>query len=132
MEENKNIISFSVSYETERELYTHVIKLYNLVCDKKITKREIPFVVSYLKYGYSKETKDMLTSELGVNSNDIDVLNFNLRKKGILIQNKYNKHNSFLCDDILTLKNFVEGTGSLKVIPIVFKEKSYEFNEDSN
>lgn len=121
MEESKNVLSFSVEYDTDRELYTHVVKLYNLVCNKKITDREVPFVVYYLKYGYNKEVKKMLREELGVKSNHIDVINHKLREKGILIQDEYNKNNHRLCEEVLSLKSFVESSQTIKMIPIIFK-----------
>lgn len=121
MEENKSILSFTVDYKTESELYTQVVKLYSLVCNLNLTESEIPFVVYYLRYGYNKEVKKMIREDLGVKPGHIDVKNHSLKNKGVLVFSKRNERRLGLSEDILVLKDFIEKNSSTKLIPIIFK-----------
>lgn len=121
MEENRSILSFTVNYETETELYTQIVRLYSLVCNVDLTEAEIPFVVYYLRYGYSKEIKKMIREDLGVKSNHIDVKNHSLKKKGVLTLSEYGERRLELSENIMVLKDFIEKNSSTKMIPIVFK-----------
>lgn len=121
MEDKKpNLFSFSAKYETETELYTHIIKCYNLICNKGMTGREISTLVYYLKYGYSLKTKRMLITELAVTDNHVNVINCKLREKGLLVQDNRNEQKSFLSEEMEHIKSFVENAGTTKIIPIVF------------
>lgn len=112
--------SLEAKYKTEIELYKSVLKCYNLICSKGMTEREIDFLSMYLKYGYNRETRKIIRESYDVNSNYIGVLNHTLKTKGFLIKDERNENKKHLSEDLIRIKEFVEGGSDVKILPISF------------
>lgn len=118
---NKDILSFSCSYDKETELYRKAIRIYSIVSDKKLADKQIEALIMYIRYGYSRETKEVIKKELKFKSeNYIHVMNFKLKQQGMLVDDKYNRTKKHISQEIKNIKNFVESNKSKKILPLIF------------
>lgn len=98
------------------------MRIYNIVADIGLTDKEIETLIMYIRYGYSVNTKSVIIKELKFKSqNYIHVMNCKLKKKGMLLDDPYNKRKKELSTDLKNIKNFVEMKKSEKVLPLLFK-----------
>lgn len=117
----KDILTFKCRYDKESDLYRKVLRVYNIVADKSLTDKQIETLIMYIRYGYSRETKEVVIKELKFKSpNYIHVMNHKLKKKGMLVDDKYNKRKKHISEELTNIKNFVEKRRSEKMLPIIF------------
>lgn len=116
--------TFACNYDTEAELYRKVMHVYNIIADIGLTDKQIETLIMYIRYGYSKETKEVVTKELNFKSdNYIHVMNHKLKKKGMLVDNVYNKRKKEISKELENIKNFVEKNKSEKMLPLLFRQR---------
>lgn len=121
--ENKNLFAFKCNYDTESELYRKVMHVYNIIADIGLTDKQIETLIMYIRYGYSKETKEVVTKELKFKSdNYIHVMNHSLKKKGMLVDDVYNQRKKVISEELKNIKTFVEKKKSMKILPLILKE----------
>lgn len=119
---SKKILAFSCRYDKESDLYRKVMHIYNIMADKKLTDKQIETLIMYIRYGYSKETKTVIMNELKFKSvNYIHVMNHNLKQKGMLVDDPYNKRKKNISSELQNIKNFVEKKQAEKLLPLIFK-----------
>lgn len=98
--------------------------VYNIIADIGLTDKQIETLIMYIRYGYSKETKEVVTKELNFKSdNYIHVMNHKLKKKGMLVDNVYNKRKKEISKELENIKNFVEKNKSEKMLPLLFRQR---------
>lgn len=118
---DKKILAFNCPYNTESELYRKVMKIYNIMAEKNLTDKQIETLIMYIRYGYSKKTKEVINKELNFKSeNYIHVMNHNLKQKGMLVDDPYNKRKKDISLELQNIKNFVEKKQSEKLLPLIF------------
>lgn len=121
--ENKKLFAFTCNYDTESELYRKVMHVYNIIADIGLTDKQIETLIMYIRYGYSRETKEVVMKELNFKSdNYIHVMNHKLKKKGMLVDNPYNKRKKDISEELQNIKDFVEKRRSEKMLPLLFRE----------
>ena len=119
---DKKILAFDCSYNKESDLYRKVMHVYNIVAEKGLTDKQIETLIMYIRYGYSRETKGVIMKELKFKSeNYIHVMNHNLKQKGMLVDDPYNKRKKNISTELQNIKNFVEKKQSDKLLPLIFK-----------
>lgn len=97
--------------------------VYNIIADIGLTDKQIETLIMYIRYGYSRETKEVVMKELNFKSdNYIHVMNHKLKKKGMLVDNPYNKRKKDISEELQNIKDFVEKRRSEKMLPLLFKE----------
>lgn len=118
----ENLLSFKCRYDTESRLYRKVMHVYNIVADLSLTDKEIETLIMYIRYGYSKETKLVVAKEFKFKSdNYIHVMNYNLKKKGMLVDDPYNRAKKDISEELKNIKDFVEKKSSKKLLPLIFE-----------
>lgn len=97
-------------YSNELDLITKVLRIYSITrLNTKLVKKEEEVLVFYIKYGYSKDTKDLIKEELDMKSTHLNQLNYNLQKKGFLVTDGYNRQKKHLSNSLEQIrKSFLE------------------------
>lgn len=118
----KQLLAFKCAYDKESDLYRKVMHVYNIVADKQLTDKQIETLIMYIRYGYSRETKSVVMRELNFKSeNYIHVMNHNLKKKGMLVDDEYNKRKKNISKELQRIKDFVEKKQAKKMLPLIFQ-----------
>ena len=96
------------------------IKLYVILNNiKKLTGRKLEVLAYYLIMGYSKETKKTILKALKITDSNLNNINHELRKMGVINSVGYNQSNNEVNKDLLAFKNFiVDSKGSYVLIKI--------------
>lgn len=117
----KNILMFESQYSRETELYRKVLEVYSAMAGIGLTDKEIEVLIMYIRYGYNKETKEIIIKELKFkSSNYIHVMNFNLKKKGMLVDDKYQRTKKEISSTLKDIKEFIELKKEQKLLPLNF------------
>ena len=120
-----DLLAFTTEYKTEAELYKKMLKIYSITRGLQLTQREIEVLVRYMRNGYSKETKELIKKELKFSTNNyIHVINFHLKRKGLLETDKYNKYKKHLSPELQNIKELAENNNYNKMLPIIFNQKN--------
>ncbi|MFT6125915.1 MAG: hypothetical protein ACJAVA_000357 [Flavobacteriaceae bacterium] len=96
------------------------IKLYVILKDiKKLTGRKLEVLTYYLILGYSKDTKKFILKGLDITDSNLNNINHELRKMGVIKSVGYNQSNNEVNEDLLAFKKFiVDKKGSYILIKI--------------
>jgi len=117
----KQLLTFQSNYDRETDLYRKVLGVYSVVMDLRLTTKEIEVLIMYMRYGYCKETKEVINKELNFkSSNYIHVMNFKLKKKGMLVDDPYNRVKKNISPTLKDIKEFVELKKKQKLLPLFF------------
>lgn len=102
--------------------------VYLFSCHRKITevsskilrKKLILLMALYIKYDYSRETKEKAAKILSVKKTDINAMNLELRNNNYLVKDKMNTRINHLHPDLELLKDYVLSVGDEPMI-LVFR-----------
>lgn len=96
------------------------IKLYVILRGvEKLTGRKLEVLAYYLMYGYSKKTKKHIITNLKITDSNLNNINHELRKMGVINSIGYNQATNEVNKDLLELKNFVvNNKGSYMMIKV--------------
>ena len=98
--------------ETERlieiEEILRCIKLYVILKDiKKLTGRKLEVLAYYLLLGYSKKTKKHIIANIKITDSNLNNINHELRKMGVINSVGYNQSANEVNPDLLEFKKFI-------------------------
>lgn len=119
--------SLDVSYENNARVVD--ILVMNYAYASKIeppTKREIGVLRDYILYGYSSQIKDVISANLGITKDNLNVINSNLEKKGYLVKHPTNQTMRKINKDLEIIKETVKtftGKGDCILIKFSKSEK---------
>lgn len=113
-------------YNIETERLSNVdevlrcIKLYVILKDiKKLTGRKLEVLAYYLLYGYSKKTKKHIIANIKITDSNLNNINHELRKMGVINSVGYNQSANEVNKDLLEFKKFiVDNKGSYVLITL--------------
>lgn len=92
----------------EADEVNRCIKLYVILKDiKKLTGRKLEVLTYYLILGYSKETKKFILKGLDITDSNLNNINHELRKMGVIKSVGYNQSNNEVNADLLAFKKFI-------------------------
>ena len=84
------------------------IKLYVILQDiKKLTGRKLEVLAYYLLYGYSKKTKKAVIQGIKITDSNLNNINHELRKMGVINSIGWNQSANEVNKDLLEFKKFV-------------------------
>lgn len=116
-----NILTFEYSFNRESDLYRKLLEVYSVMYNLGLTGAEVEVLVMYLRHGFSTEAKKVIIKELNFKSmNYINVINFKLKQKGMLIDS-YNRNKKELAPLLVELKKFVALKRKKKMLPLIFE-----------
>lgn len=110
--------------ETQRlvevEEVLRCIKLYVILKDvKKLTGRKLEVLAYYLIFGYSKDTKKKIIKRINITDSNLNNINHELRKMGVINSVGYNQSANEVNKDLLEFKEFiVDKKGSYMLIQL--------------
>ncbi len=98
--------------ETQRlphaEEVIRCIKLYVILKDiKKLTGRKLEVLAYYLLYGYSKKTKKSVIKNIKITDSNLNNINHELRKMGVINSVGYNQSANEVNNELLQFKEFI-------------------------
>lgn len=96
------------------------IKLYAILKDiPKITGRKLEVLTYYLKFGYSKETKKIVIKGIKITDSNLNNINHELRKMGVINSVGYNQSANEVNKELLEFKEFiVDNKGKFMLVEI--------------
>lgn len=84
------------------------IKLYVILKDiKKLTGRKLEVLSYYLKFGYSKKTKKDIIKGIKITDSNLNNINHELRKMGVINSVGYNQSTNEVNPELLKFKKFI-------------------------
>lgn len=84
------------------------IKLYVILKDiKKLTGRKLEVLSYYLKFGYSKKTKKDIIKGIKITDSNLNNINHELRKMGVINSVGYNQSTNEVNKELLKFKEFI-------------------------
>ena len=122
----------NVKCDNDIEVLSAMIQLYSVSISlrggKKLRPKLAQLLSYYVKYGYSKETKDLAKDSMYTTSYNITVMNSELDKLSYLLTSNTNFHVKSLNSELQLLANYYKNPGSKKhfVFTVVNTVKSEE------
>lgn len=93
---------------SEMDEILRCIKLYVILRDiKKLTGRKLEVLSYYLKFGYSKKTKKDIIKGIKITDSNLNNINHELRKMGVINSVGYNQSSNEVNKDLLDFKSFI-------------------------
>lgn len=84
------------------------IKIYVILKDiKKLTGRKLEVLSYYLKYGFSKKTKKDIIKQIKITDSNLNNVNCELRKMGVINSVGYNQSLNEVSKDLIDFKEFL-------------------------
>ena len=84
------------------------IKMYTLLHNiEKLTGKKIEVLSYYLKFGYSKATKKDIIKNIKITDSNLNNINHELRKIGVIKSIGYNQATNEVNRDLLEFKKFI-------------------------
>lgn len=90
--------------KTDLEKLGKIVTIYCLMNNIKIRGFEVDVLVYYLKYGYSDETRSMISEDTGKNITYINTTNTHLRDLGFIEKGVNNLRKSKLSEEMEKLR----------------------------
>ena len=122
MENNKTskIPSLTIEYKSDLDLITTLLKIYAITKKVEIRDFEIKVMKYYIKFGYSKETQEMIIEDTGKKLGAIKTTETLLRKKGFLLKGEMNQRKSSLSPEMEGLRrNYILTEKKLLALKLV-------------
>jgi len=93
---------------SEMDEILRCIKLYVILKDiKKLTGRKLEVLSYYLKFGYSKKTKKDVIKGIKITDSNLNNINHELRKMGVINSIGYNQSANEVNKELLQFKKFI-------------------------
>ena len=93
---------------SEMDEILRCIKMYVILKDiKKLTGRKLEVLSYYLKFGYSKKTKKDIIRGIKITDSNLNNINHELRKMGVINSVGYNQSANEVNKDLLEFKKFI-------------------------
>jgi len=126
---SSGVYAIKVNCNNEIEVITALINIYATSVSirngmPKLRKKLASLLSYYIKYGYSKQTKELAAESLGASALNINVMNSELTKLGYLIPDTRNLNNKHLNSELTNLKQYYLGKTGLPVFAIVLNNES--------
>lgn len=105
---------------SEMDEIVRCIKMYVILKDiKKLTGRKLEVLSYYLNFGFSKKTKKDIIRGIKITDSNLNNINCELRKMGVINSVGYNQSANEVNKDLLEFKNFiVDNKGSYVMIKV--------------
>lgn len=113
------------TFKNSQDLLSKFLTVYSVCSDLKNPKNHLrPRLATILSYyvlkGYSIQTKNLiLESEPKLSREHLNQINSELKKRGYLIEDKFNSRNRKVNKELLALKNYVFATESASPLLVV-------------
>lgn len=104
-------------YKNRMRLIETLLNVYAMTqLQEKLSDRQAEVLRHYVLDGYNSDTKDAICIALGINSKNLNTINYSLQKKGILNHHPTNQKLKILNADLEKLKEFIEKDNKNKLL----------------
>lgn len=105
------IFRCKINCDNEIEVLSAMIQLYTASVTirnekKPLRKKLASLLAYYLKYGYSKSSKDLAARSMNVKTTNLNVMNHELTELGYLIPSERNFNNKYLHPELMKLSDY--------------------------
>jgi len=112
-------------YKNEVDFIDKLVSIFaiiNLKEGEKLRNFEKDVLNYYVRYGYSRTTKKLITEELGKSPATITQATFYLKKLGFVVDSKTNFSDKHLCEDLQSISDALL-KGNKHILAIGLKRK---------
>lgn len=103
------ITKYPLVYSSDNDLYLKMLDIMNILLNWEITEDQKKILTFYMRFGYSRRTKELILEETKIKSIDsLNTQNYTMRGKGLLVESKRNKNVSELSEELIKIKDFIE------------------------
>lgn len=121
---NNKTPTIRIKTDSDLDLITKLLKIYAIHKGEELRDFEIKVMKYYIKYGYSKETQDMIIEDTGKKLGAVKTTETLLRRKGYILKGEMNMRKSRLSPEMEVLRNnFI--LGKKKLLALIL-ERDYE------
>lgn len=121
---NNKTPTIRIKTDSDLDLITKLLKIYAIHKGEELRDFEIKVMKYYIKYGYSKETQDMIIEDTGKKLGAVKTTETLLRRKGYILKGEMNMRKSRLSPEMEVLRNnFI--LGKKKLLALIL-EREYE------
>lgn len=111
---NNKTPTIRIKTDSDLDLITKLLKIYAIHKGEELRDFEIKVMKYYIKYGYSKETQDMIIEDTGKKLGAVKTTETLLRRKGYILKGEMNMRKSRLSPEMEVLRNnFILGKKKL-------------------
>lgn len=119
-DKDNKVPSMRVKYKSDLDLITTILKIYAISKGGELRDFEAKVMKYYIKYGYSKETQEMIIEDTGKKLGAIKTTETLLRQKGFLLKGELNQRKTRLSPEMEAVRrNYV--LGAKKVLALIFE-----------
>ena len=127
------VIPIAKNYDSEFDLYYSLIALYNVVEKWGLTETQMNILVYLIRFGYSKNTKEIICEKLKISDKSLTTNLSYLRQgkvgkkkiKKLLKTSQNNMNITLLNTELKDIKKLVESRDTVKSFVIDFGEEGF-------
>lgn len=131
------VVKIPKKYDSEFELYHTLIKIYNVVHHWGLTETQVNILVYLIRFGYSKETKEVICDKLNITEASLTTNLSYLRQgkigkkkiKKLLETSEKNQNMTLLKTELKDIKKFIESKDEFKAFYIKFEHDGVDTQE---
>jgi hypothetical protein len=124
------VIKLDKKYDSEFNMYYALISMYNVIEQWGLTETQINILIYLIRFGYSKDTKEIICKKLKISEKSLTTNLSYLRQgkvgkrkiKKLLETSQTNMNVTLLKTELKDIKQFIESKDKLKAIYIKFDD----------
>lgn len=125
------VVKIPKIYNSEVELYSTLIRIYNVVHRWGLTETQINILIYLIRFDYSKETKEIICDKLKITEKSLTTNLSYLRQgkigkrkiKKLLETSEKNQNITLLKTELKDIKKFIDSKDDFKAFYIKFEEE---------
>lgn len=133
------VIKLDKKYDSEFNMYYALISMYNVIEQWGLTETQINILIYLIRFGYSKDTKEIICKKLKISEKSLTTNLSYLRQgkvgkrkiKKLLETSQTNMNVTLLKTELKDIKQFIESKDKLKAIYIKFDDDNSKKITDS-
>lgn len=126
------VVKIDKKYGSEFDLYYTLISVYNVIEKWGLTETQINILIYLIRFGYSKDTKEIICSKLNISDKSLTTNLSYLRQgkigkrkiKKLLETSQNNMNVTLLKTELKDIKKFIESDDKFKIFYVKFEEEN--------
>ena len=127
------VVKIDKKYDSEFDLYYTLISVYNVIEKWGLTETQIKILIYLIRFGYSKDTKEIICTKLNISDKSLTTNLSYLRQgrvgkkkiKKLLKTSQNNMNITLLNTELKDIKKLVEGEDTVKSFIVDFGEENF-------
>lgn len=124
------VVKIDKQYDSEFDLYYTLISVYNVIEKWGLTETQINILIYLIRFGYSKDTKEIICEKLNISDKSLTTNLSYLRQgkigkrkiKKLLETSQNNMNVTLLKTELKDIKKFIESGHKFKAFYVKFNE----------